>query len=74
MGSGRRRTAYGQVLLCAALLLGIFTMHTVGHPAEHSSPVTAVEQHSEVSSSMGSTASPMSGGATAGEQPVAAHH
>jgi hypothetical protein len=27
---------YGQLLLCAALLFGIFTMHTVGHPAEHS--------------------------------------
>ncbi|MEU1077361.1 MULTISPECIES: hypothetical protein [unclassified Streptomyces] len=34
MGSVRRTTAYGQVLLCAALLLGIFTMHTVGHPAD----------------------------------------
>ncbi|WP_406418864.1 hypothetical protein OH809_30430 [Streptomyces sp. NBC_00873] len=27
---------YGQLLLFAALLFGIFTMHTVGHPAEHS--------------------------------------
>nr|WTB30720.1 hypothetical protein OG781_15540 [Streptomyces sp. NBC_00830] len=26
---------YGQLLLFAALLFGIFTMHTVGHPTEH---------------------------------------
>ncbi|MEV7842830.1 hypothetical protein [Streptomyces cyaneofuscatus] len=26
---------YGQFLLLAALLFGIVTMHTVGHPAEH---------------------------------------
>ncbi|MEV4878184.1 hypothetical protein [Streptomyces cyaneofuscatus] len=26
---------YGQLLLLAALLFGIVTMHTVGHPAEH---------------------------------------
>ncbi|MFJ7191921.1 hypothetical protein [Streptomyces bacillaris] len=28
----------GQLLLFAALLFGIFTMHTVGHPAEHADP------------------------------------
>ncbi|GAA0602805.1 hypothetical protein [Streptomyces crystallinus] len=38
MGSARRTTAYGQLLLCAALLFGIFAMHTLGHPAEHSAP------------------------------------
>jgi len=27
---------YGQLLLLAALFLGIVTMHTVGHPTEHS--------------------------------------
>lgn len=27
---------YGQLMLFAALLFGIVTMHTVGHPAEHS--------------------------------------
>ncbi|WP_328867294.1 DUF6153 family protein [Streptomyces sp. NBC_00304] len=32
---GTRSTRYGQLLLFAALLFGIFTMHTVGHPAEH---------------------------------------
>ncbi|MEV6672747.1 DUF6153 family protein [Streptomyces sp. NPDC051162] len=32
----RRATAWcGRLLLCAALLLGIVTMHTLGHPAEH---------------------------------------
>ncbi|SCE60633.1 hypothetical protein GA0115261_110331, partial [Streptomyces sp. OspMP-M43] len=30
-GSG----TYGQLILLAALLFGIVTMHTVGHPAEH---------------------------------------
>ncbi|MET9090929.1 hypothetical protein ABZX72_02445 [Streptomyces cyaneofuscatus] len=29
---------YGQLLLLAALLFGIVTMHTVGHPAEHAPP------------------------------------
>ncbi|MYT36386.1 hypothetical protein GTY66_10000 [Streptomyces sp. SID8356] len=28
----------GRLLLLAALLFGIFTMHTVGHPAEHPDP------------------------------------
>lgn len=32
---GTRGAWYGQLLLFAALLFGIFTMHTVGHPAEH---------------------------------------
>ncbi|MGW1206518.1 hypothetical protein [Streptomyces cyaneofuscatus] len=32
---------YGQLLLLAALLFGIVTMHTVGHPAEHA-PSAAV--------------------------------
>ncbi|MFI6056846.1 hypothetical protein [Streptomyces sp. NPDC051286] len=35
MGSKRSAT-YGQLLLFAALLFGIFTVHTVRHPAEHS--------------------------------------
>ncbi|ROQ71055.1 DUF6153 family protein [Streptomyces sp. NBC_01260] len=33
---GMRGARYGQLLLFAALLFGIVTMHTVGHPAEHS--------------------------------------
>ncbi|MEW2485607.1 hypothetical protein [Streptomyces sp. NPDC048411] len=32
----KRSATDGQLLLFAALLFGIFTMHTVGHPAEHS--------------------------------------
>ncbi|MBT2900198.1 hypothetical protein [Streptomyces sp. McG3] len=31
-----RSVTYGQLTLFAALLFGIVTMHTVGHPAEHS--------------------------------------
>ncbi|MFJ6144215.1 hypothetical protein ACIQH7_11505 [Streptomyces anulatus] len=30
-----RSVTYGQLTLFAALLFGIVTMHTVGHPAEH---------------------------------------
>ncbi|WP_354596743.1 hypothetical protein R1Y80_08935 [Streptomyces sp. JL1001] len=33
-----RSVTYGQLMLFAALLFGIVTMHTVGHPAEHSGP------------------------------------
>ncbi|MFJ4822180.1 hypothetical protein ACIP5L_02780 [Streptomyces bacillaris] len=32
-----------QLLLFAALLFGIFTMHTVGHPAEHADPDLAAQ-------------------------------
>ncbi|MFF3093981.1 hypothetical protein [Streptomyces cyaneofuscatus] len=44
-GGGRGGSVmYGQLLLLAALLFGIVTMHTVGHPAEHapSSPSVPV--------------------------------
>ncbi|MET9547664.1 hypothetical protein ABZY36_20525 [Streptomyces sp. NPDC006627] len=38
MVRARNRTGYGQWLLLAALLLGIVTMHTLGHPSgEHAS-------------------------------------
>ncbi|MEU9203105.1 hypothetical protein [Streptomyces sp. NPDC048332] len=40
--SGTRSTTCGRLLLFAALLFGIFTMHTVGHPAEHSGPGLAM--------------------------------
>ncbi|WP_371652389.1 MULTISPECIES: hypothetical protein [unclassified Streptomyces] len=46
MVTARRTTAYGQLLLCAALLFGIFTMHTVGHPAEHTA--TAPGEHTSM--------------------------
>ncbi|MFE4382977.1 hypothetical protein [Streptomyces cyaneofuscatus] len=48
-GGGRGGSVmYGQLLLLAALLFGIVTMHTVGHPAEHapsppSVPVAAAD-------------------------------
>ncbi|RPK86010.1 MULTISPECIES: hypothetical protein [Streptomyces] len=42
-GSG----TYGRLMLFAALLFGIVTMHTVGHPAEHggSSSLPAMTEH-----------------------------
>lgn len=33
MARTRSRTGYGQLVLLAALLLGIVTMHTLGHPS-----------------------------------------
>ncbi|MFJ1592698.1 hypothetical protein ACIOD0_20990 [Kitasatospora albolonga] len=57
----------GQLLLFAALLFGIFTMHTVGHPAEHASPAVSTAGVDGVSvgpghhSSHESHDSPMSG-------------
>ncbi|MGW2229128.1 hypothetical protein [Streptomyces formicae] len=33
MARTRSRTGYGQLMLLAALLLGIVTMHTLGHPS-----------------------------------------
>ncbi|WP_326735843.1 hypothetical protein [Streptomyces sp. NBC_01022] len=36
--AGTRGSTCGQLLLFATLLFGIFTMHTVGHPAEHGGP------------------------------------
>ncbi|MFF2718823.1 hypothetical protein [Streptomyces sp. NPDC058011] len=42
VGGARSGSAvYGQLLLLAALLFGIVTMHTVGHPAEHASSPSA---------------------------------
>ncbi|WIY75796.1 hypothetical protein [Streptomyces anulatus] len=49
VGRTRSRTVtYGQLMLFAALLFGIVTMHTVGHPAEHggsSSSTPAMTEH-----------------------------
>ncbi|WP_393057366.1 hypothetical protein [Streptomyces sp. LN549] len=41
--SGTRGSTYGRLLLFATLLFGIFTMHTVGHPAEHGGPGVATQ-------------------------------
>ncbi|MCM2414490.1 hypothetical protein [Streptomyces sp. RKAG290] len=40
--SGTRGARYGRLLLFATLLFGIFTMHTVGHPAEQGRTGTAL--------------------------------
>ncbi|MCX5302726.1 hypothetical protein OG304_04570 [Streptomyces sp. NBC_00160] len=63
MKEQRRATAWcGRLLLCAALLLGIVTMHSLGHPAENGSshlPGNAVMAAalSSVEHAMGPTAS-----------------
>ncbi|MFD7746192.1 hypothetical protein ACFV2V_09670 [Streptomyces sp. NPDC059698] len=60
-----RGVTYGQLVLFAALLFGIVTMHTVGHPAEHggpsSSPAVMSGEHGGPASSAGAA-----GHATAG--------
>ncbi|WP_202521474.1 DUF6153 family protein [Streptomyces sp. SID5614] len=68
-----RSVTYGQLMLFAALLFGIVTMHTVGHPAEHgesaamsaasassSASPAAMAEHSSPHGSPGADA-PMSG-------------
>ncbi|MFG2509466.1 hypothetical protein ACGFOW_28600 [Streptomyces rubiginosohelvolus] len=68
-----RSVTYGQLMLFAALLFGIVTMHTVGHPAEHgesaamsaasassAAPPAAMAEHSSPHGSPGADA-PMSG-------------
>ncbi|MEE1738440.1 hypothetical protein PUR49_18255 [Streptomyces sp. BE147] len=47
-GQGKRRATYGRLLLLAALLFGIVTMHTVGHPAEHGAPASGMTAAHEV--------------------------
>lgn len=52
---------YGQLMLFAALLFGIVTMHTVGHPAEHggSAAMSAASASSSASpAAMGEHSSP----------------
>ncbi|MDX3374203.1 hypothetical protein PV390_07250 [Streptomyces sp. ME02-6991-2A] len=41
-GGGSGSVMHGQLLLLAALLFGIVTMHTVGHPAAEHAPSAAV--------------------------------
>ncbi|MGN5631309.1 hypothetical protein [Streptomyces sp. AC154] len=57
---GTRSARYGQLLLFAALLFGIFTMHTVGHPAEHGG--------------RGGAAAPMAAAGHAAAAPMAVAH
>ncbi|CAM5735498.1 hypothetical protein [Streptomyces badius] len=54
--AGRTRSGgvtYGQLMLFAALLFGIVTMHTVGHPAEHggAAAISAASSPMEASAS-----------------------
>ncbi|MFD7455853.1 MULTISPECIES: DUF6153 family protein [unclassified Streptomyces] len=37
--------AFGQLLLVAALTLGVFVMHTLGHPEEHSGTAMSATSH-----------------------------
>ncbi|MFD4129451.1 hypothetical protein ACFXKK_03250 [Streptomyces globisporus] len=56
-----RSVTYGQLVLFAALLFGIVTMHTVGHPAEHggSAAMSAASASSSASpATMGEHSSP----------------
>ncbi|MEU2403853.1 hypothetical protein ABZ609_05950 [Streptomyces rubiginosohelvolus] len=56
-----RSVTYGQLMLFAALLFGIVTMHTVGHPAEHggSATISAASASSSASpAAMGEHPSP----------------
>ncbi|MEU0623070.1 DUF6153 family protein [Streptomyces rubiginosohelvolus] len=56
-----RSVTYGQLMLFAALLFGIVTMHTVGHPAEHgeSAAMSAASASSAASpAAMGEHSSP----------------
>ncbi|MFD4002262.1 MULTISPECIES: hypothetical protein [Streptomyces] len=56
-----RSVTYGQLMLFAALLFGIVTMHTVGHPAEHgeSAAMSAASASSSASpAAMGEHPSP----------------
>ncbi|MET9770253.1 hypothetical protein [Streptomyces sp. NPDC006415] len=52
-----RSVTYGQLMLFAALLFGIVTMHTVGHPAEHSGPAGVSSASTSMSASTSSSAS-----------------
>ncbi|MFD3970633.1 hypothetical protein [Streptomyces cyaneofuscatus] len=48
-GGGSGSAVYGQLLLLAALLFGIVTMHTVGHPAAEHAPSASVPVSASVS-------------------------
>ncbi|MFJ6511503.1 hypothetical protein ACIQMO_02245 [Streptomyces sp. NPDC091406] len=52
-----RSVTYGQLMLFAALLFGIVTMHTVGHPAEHGGSAGVSAASTSVSASTSSAVS-----------------
>ncbi|MCX4968955.1 hypothetical protein OHA98_30165 [Streptomyces sp. NBC_00654] len=74
-GQGKRHATYGRLLLLAALLFGIVTMHTVGHPAEHAAPASGMTAAHEVPAgdpvAHPSTAAPAAGLAASAGGPVA---
>ncbi|GGW06535.1 hypothetical protein GCM10010264_28730 [Streptomyces globisporus] len=49
---------YGQLMLFAALLFGIVTMHTVGHPAEHGGSAAMSAASASSSAAMGEHSAP----------------
>ncbi|MGW6020680.1 hypothetical protein [Streptomyces sp. NPDC055099] len=75
--SGQRRQGNGrQLLLLAALLFGIVTMHTLGHPTAHSS--SPAKGHSTGATSPASghstgATSPASGHSTGATSPASGH-
>ncbi|WP_432110885.1 hypothetical protein [Streptomyces sp. YPW6] len=59
--AGRTRSrgvTYGQLMLFAALLFGIVTMHTVGHPAEHGGATAVSTAFTSEATASGTSASP----------------
>ncbi|ATL27265.1 hypothetical protein [Streptomyces formicae] len=69
MARTRSRTGYGQLMLLAALLLGIVTMHTLGHPSGGHDGGASTP--AAVSSPMGHD---MAGPAPAAHEPAPAAH
>ncbi|MEU9710003.1 hypothetical protein AB0E21_15580 [Streptomyces sp. NPDC047967] len=58
--AGRTRSrgvTYGQLMLFAALLFGIVTMHTVGHPAEHGGATAVSTAFTSEATASGTSAS-----------------
>ncbi|MFJ2414074.1 hypothetical protein [Streptomyces brevispora] len=71
---GTKGARYGQLLLFTALLFGILTMHTVGHPAEHSGPGAAATTASHpMTANALAPSHPMTANALAPSHPVAAN-
>ncbi|MFI9200673.1 hypothetical protein [Streptomyces sp. NPDC053048] len=72
-GQGKAAAWYGRLLLFAALVLGIVTMHTLGHPAEHSGPAPSAvtsQEASDASAAPGVAHRPVPAAGT----PGVAHH
>ncbi|MDX5574330.1 DUF6153 family protein [Streptomyces griseus] len=69
-GSG----TFGRLMLLAALLFGIVTMHTVGHPAEHSDVSAAVTtttaEHMVPAAPVAGSAHPAAHGAPGSDAPM----